>query len=144
MATELEDPIEEVEEQYFTFEDFPNVKIFYEGDIIQAIKPRKIPKKGKNATTENSQVVNSYTGKTISLNVAANPIVNKLHFYGFKIPTGQHGQKIQRFKAVVEAIVTMATSDGKWGDRWDGVDIWENNNLSSYRNIESFWMSLMQ
>ena len=78
MSIELEDPIEEVEQEYFTFEDFPDVKIFYEGDIIQAIKPRKIPKDGKNATTENSQIVNSYTGKTISLNVAANPIVNQL------------------------------------------------------------------
>ena len=58
--------------------------------------------------------------------------------YGFKIPTAQHGQKIQRFKAVVEAIVTMATSDGKWGDRWDGVDVWENKQLSSYRNIVKF------
>ena len=138
MATELEDPIEEVEEEYFTFEDFPKVKIFYEGDIIQAIKPRKIPKEGKNATTENSQVVNSYTGKDISLIVKPDPITNKLKSYGFKIPTAQHGQKIARFKAVVEAIVTMATSDGKWGDRWDGVDVWENNKLSSYRNIVKF------
>ena len=125
MSIELEDPIEEIEEEYFTFEDFPDVKVFYEGDIIQAIKPRKIPKEGKNATTENSQVVNSYTGKDISLTVNPDPITNKLKSYGFKIPTSQHGQKIQRFKAVVEAFVTMATTDNasEWGERWDGIDV---------------------
>ena len=72
--------------------------------------------------------------------VNANPIVNQLtSMYGFKIPTAQHGQKVQRFKAVVEAFVTMATSSGKWGAAWDGIDVWEKENLSSYRNIVKFF-----
>jgi len=142
VATELETPtIEEVEQNYFTFDDFPDVKVFFEDNIIQAIKPRNIPKDGKNATTENSQVVNSYTGAPISLIVSANPITNQLRSkYGFtNIPTAQHGQIVPRFKAVVEAFVTMATSDGKWGSRWDGIDVWQNEGLSSYRNIVKFF-----
>jgi len=72
--------------------------------------------------------------------VNANPIVNQLtSMYGFTIPTAQHGQKVQRFKAVVEAFVTMATSSGKWGAAWDGIDVWENEKLSSYRNIVKFF-----
>ena len=120
--------------EYFVFQDFPKVKVYYRDNVIQAIKPSK---------WGDSQVINSYTDLPISLTVNDLPIVKGLRDFGFTIP--QVRDKIPRFKAVVDAYVTIATESGEWGERWDGTEAWDNKNnpkgisLSSYNNIVKFF-----
>ena len=102
--------------------------MYYRDNVIQAIKPSK---------WGDSQVINSYTDLPISLTVNDLPIVKGLRDFGFTIP--QVRDKIPRFKAVVEAFVTMATESGDWGEKWDGTEVWKNRGMSSYNNIVKFF-----
>ena len=119
--------------QFFSFEQEPDVKIFYdEKYVITKIEGTKKDKKEVN----NTDPKNPRKKESFSLTVS-NTIVNRLRFFGFKgIP--QDRDKVERFKKVVDAFVTIATTKGDWGLPFHGDADWKKGGLSNYNNIVKF------
>lgn len=118
---------------FFSFDQEPDVKVFYdEKYVITKIEGTK--KDG--IKVNNTDPKNPRKKESFSLTVS-NLIVNKLRSYGFKgIP--QDREKVERFKKVVDAFVTIATTKGKWGLPFHGDADWNKGDLSNYNNIVKF------
>lgn len=123
---------------FFFFQQEPDVNFYYEIDEKNNYYLTNVKGQRQNGDDVDIDLItNSYTGKKIPMRVDPDPIGKKLKSYGFvNIPPPS--DIVERFKYVVEAIVKIATQDGKWGFAFQGASVWQKNNFSSYNNIVKF------
>ena len=115
---------------FFFFQQEPDVNFYYEIDEKNNYYLTNVEGQRQNGDDVDIDLIkNSYTKKRIPMRVDKDPIGKKLKSFGFvNIPT--EADIVARFKYVVEAIVKIATQDGKWGFAFEGANVWQKENFS--------------
>ena len=124
-------------EDYFTFEQEPNVKVFHDGKYLTDVIGRRTDgtKVEVRDITSSAYVTNP---RPIPI-VVGNKIVMKIGNYKIK-GNYNKGQPIERFKSVVDAVSKISGESGTWGapfgERGDGI--WQDKGFPNYANMVKF------
>jgi len=127
----------EMTEDYFTFEQEPNVKVFHEAGYLTNI----IGKRTDGSIVEVRDITSSGYVKNprpIPIEVG-NKIVTRIGNFKIKGNYAKN-EPIERFKSVVDAISKISGESGEWGQPYGelGDNIWLKKGFPNYVNIVKF------